>query len=139
MLVDEHLLHALGHAADDADDESALALVAQGVQLVESRENLLLGIVAHRARVDKYRIGLVDVLARLVARHLHHRGDNLAVSHIHLASVGLQQQPLGRVTLTVIYQFHCHVSEYFCAKLQKNTDIHNMTLNSNSEIKKKRT
>ena len=121
MLIDEHVLHALGHAADDADDETALPLQAVGVQLVQARKDLLLGIVAHRARVDHDRVGLVERLAGLIARHLHHGGHDLAVGHIHLAAISLEQQPLGHVTLPVISQFYCHVLLFFLIQDHKGT------------------
>ena len=115
MLTDEHFLQALGHTADNADDQAALPLVAVGVQLVKARENLLFSIVAHRARVDENSIGLIDRLARLITCHLHYRGHHFAVGHIHLAAVGLQHQPLGAVALGIIFQFHCHIPCFlFC-------------------------
>lgn len=47
----------------------------------------MLGIVAHRACVEKYSVGLVQTFARLVAGHFHDRGHHFAVGHIHLAAV----------------------------------------------------
>ena len=59
MLVDELILHALGHAPYDADDESSLALASQSVESVEASEDALLGIVAHAASVDKDGVGSI--------------------------------------------------------------------------------
>ena len=109
VFCDEHILHALGHAANDAYEQPATTLATQGVELIEAGKDALLGIVAHRAGVDKYGIGLVEVLARVVTGHLHDRGHQLAVGHIHLASVGLQIQLLGELPrCPVVTQFHVH-------------------------------
>ena len=90
MVLDEVVLHALGHAAKNADNQLriALFLLSEGVQLGQSVVNLVFGILAHRTRVQKHGVGLVSRFARLVARHLHHRGNHLRISHVHLAAVG---------------------------------------------------
>ena len=86
MLVEQPVLYALGHAAQHTDDEFA-ALAAHGVEGLEAVYDFLLGIVAHRACVEKYGVGLVKTFARLVAGHFHDRGHHFAVGHIHLAAV----------------------------------------------------
>ncbi len=81
------VLHSLGHAAQHANDEPPSA-AAHGVEGFKAVKYLLLGVVAHAARVEEHGVGLVYVLAHFVVRHLHYRGHNLAVGHVHLAAVG---------------------------------------------------
>ena len=87
VVVDEVVLHALGHAAQHAYYQFASA-VAHGVEGLEAVDYFLLGVVAHAAGVEEHGVGLANVLAHVVARHLHDRGHNLAVGHVHLAAVG---------------------------------------------------
>ena len=87
VVVYEVLLHALGHASEHAYYEP-LAAAARGVEGLEAVEYLLLGVVAHAARVEEYGVGFVEAVARVVAGHLHHGGHYFAVGHVHLAAVG---------------------------------------------------
>ena len=97
MLVDECIFHALCHATYNAHNQAFAAAALQRVQLVEARENLLLGVVANRAGVDEDCIGFVEVLGYVVACHFHHRSHNFAVCHVHLAAVGFDVQMLGKL------------------------------------------
>ena len=81
------VLHSLGHAAQHANDEPAPA-VAHGIEGFKAVYYLLFSVVAHAACVEEYGVGLVYVLAHFIVRHLHYRGHNLAVGHVHLAAVG---------------------------------------------------
>jgi len=54
---------------------------------IEAVQNLLLRIVAHRTGVEQHCIGIIHTLARLIARHAHHRSNHFAICHIHLAAV----------------------------------------------------
>ena len=87
VLLEQFVFYTLGHAAQYAHDERALAL--HGVEGFQSPVYLLLGIVAHRAGVQQHCVGLIDTVAGLVARHLHDAGHYFRVGHIHLAAVGL--------------------------------------------------
>ena len=91
MLLDEFFPDAFGHAAKHTDDEAA-PLPLQTVEELQAGDNLLLRIVAHRASVQEHSIGLVQILRHLIAGHAHHAGHNLAVCHVHLATVCLYQQ-----------------------------------------------
>ena len=67
-------------------------LSAERSQCLQAMIDFLLGIIAHRASVQKYGIGLFGTLADLVACHLHDRSHDLRVGHVHLASVCLDIQ-----------------------------------------------
>ena len=87
MVLEQVFLHSLGHASQHSDNHSS-ALARHGVQGVEAVEHFLFGIVAHAARVQKHGVGFVNAFAQFISGHLHHRGHNLAVGHVHLAAVG---------------------------------------------------
>ena len=119
VLVEQLVLHALGHAAQHTYNQ--LSLPPQGVQRLQPSVNLLLGIVAHRTGVQQHAVGLVDAVADLVARHLHHAGHHLRVGHVHLAAVGLNKQ-----FFHLKFEFGCK-GKHFCAKML--TFAHNLILN----------
>ena len=91
VLIHESLSHAFGHAAQHAQYAFPAALVF-GVQGVEASCYFVLCILAHGAGVQEHGIGLVGIVAGLVAGHLHHGGYHFAVGHGHLAAVSLNIQ-----------------------------------------------
>ena len=91
VLVEELLLDALGHAAEDADDE-ALLVLPQGMEILEAAVDFLLGVVADGASVDEDGVGIGDDVRHFVAGHLHDGGDDFAVGDVHLAAVGFDVQ-----------------------------------------------
>ena len=67
----------------------------------------LLGVVAYRAGVYQYDIGLFGTVGIDIAVLLHYRDDDLGIADIHLTAVGLYEQlrpaPVsGRSVFTVI-------------------------------------
>ena len=87
-VVEQFLLHPLGHAAQHADHHAAAPLLLL-TEHVEAAQHALLGIVAHRTGIDQDQVGLVERPARPVAGFLQDRKNDLAVVHVHLAAVGL--------------------------------------------------
>ena len=65
MVLQQVVLHTLGHASQHSDDESALAL--HGIEGLQPVVDLLFGIVAHRAGVEEYGIGVFQPFTGLVA------------------------------------------------------------------------
>ena len=57
------------------------------VQEFQARQDLLLRIVTHTACVQEYGIGILQLLAHFITGHAHDGGHDLAVGHVHLASV----------------------------------------------------
>ena len=92
VVANEGFFHSLSHAANNAHYEVAATLLAHCSELAEAREYLLLGIVANGASVDKDGIGGFNLLRDVVASHFHHRSNDFAISHIHLAAVGLNEE-----------------------------------------------
>ena len=86
IAVEEVVLDTLSHATQYTDDEPA-SLAALGRQGVETVQDFLFCVVAHRASVQENSVGFRLGLAGLIARHAHHRGDHLTVGHVHLATV----------------------------------------------------
>ena len=82
------LFRTFGHTSHNPD-EKALSFLFQGVQGLQSVPYLLLGVLAYGTGVQEYGIGLIDAPGRLISGHPHNRGNNLAVGHVHLAAVSL--------------------------------------------------
>ena len=92
MVLNEVVLHALRHAAHNTHDEAAFSsLLFDSVECLQSVQDFLFGIVAHRAGIEKNGICFVKVFASLVACHLHHRGNNFTVRHVHLAAISFNE------------------------------------------------
>ena len=91
MVLDEVILHALSHAAQYAENHLS-SLLLLSMQGVEAMVNLVLRILTNAAGVQEDGISLFFLLANFVACHLHHRGNYLAVCHVHLAAIGLNKQ-----------------------------------------------
>ena len=87
MVLQQVVLYTLGHAAQHADDQSA-ALLPFCMESFQPAENLLFGIVAHRASVQEDGICLFQGRTCVIAGHLHHGGNDFRVGHVHLTSVG---------------------------------------------------
>ena len=116
VVLQQVVLHTLSHAAQHANDKavscqlwavSFLTLTPDGIQRVQTVENLLLGIVTYRTGIQEYGISFFQLFRCLVASHLHHGGYHLRVCHIHLASISLYIQFLhirgkGTKKMTII-------------------------------------
>ena len=89
--LDKLLLQSLGHAADHAHDERR-TLLAQPPHLAQTPPYALLGVVAYRAGVYQYDIGLFGTVGIDIAVLLHYRDDDLGIADIHLTAVGLYEQ-----------------------------------------------
>ena len=85
----------LGHAADDRE-HGARPLALERAELGGARDHALLGLLAHRARVDEDDVGLVGARGRRVARIGEHAADQVAVGDVHLAAVGLDVHAAAR-------------------------------------------
>ena len=95
-ILDKIRFGTFGHTADHPYGKPlAVPCTATCIQLGQTRVNLLLGVVADGAGVQKHRIRLRGVGCLLISDCLHNRCDNLTVGHIHLASVGLYVKFLG--------------------------------------------
>ena len=108
------VLHALGHAAEDAEDGlwgcEGVGLLPFlfggpsslfGMERVEAMINLVFGVLANAAGVEEDGVGLLLRLAQLVAGHLHHRRHHLTVGHVHLATVCFDIEFLHIILLVV--------------------------------------
>ena len=95
VLLDQLPLSTLRHTAEDADDDTAALLAADGVIVSDAVENFLLGIVAHRAGIEEDSIGQLRVFGQVKAVHLHDGCDDFAVGDIHLAAIGLYIDAAG--------------------------------------------
>ena len=87
-MLDEVFFHALGHTAYDPHNK-VMPLFAQGVQGIKPVVDFVFRIFSYGAGVQQHSIGLVQRFTGFIARHLHDRSDNLAVGHIHLATISL--------------------------------------------------
>ncbi len=89
------VLDTFRHTAEYAEEQLGaalrLALPSLGIERVEAVVNLALRILSDRAGVEEDGVGLLLMFRSLVARHLHDRGDDLGVGHIHLAAVGFYE------------------------------------------------
>ena len=98
------VLEALGHAADDADKgcravggPAALLLREAGDAAVDA----LLGVVADRAGVREDEVRLLHHFRPVIAVVTENGEDDFGVTHVHLASVGLD-----------IYKLSCHLHAF---------------------------
>ena len=91
QVVLDTLRHAAEHTEEQLGAALRLALPSLGIERVEAVVNLALRILSDRAGVEEDGVGLLLVLRSLVARHLHDRGDDLGVGHVHLAAVGFYE------------------------------------------------
>ena len=91
VLGNELLAHPLGHAAQHPYHQM-LVMLAQRLEVGQTREHLLLGIVANGAGIDENGIGILDIIAQGVTSHLHDRSHHLAVGHIHLATISFDKE-----------------------------------------------
>ena len=89
-IVKKSLPCALSHTANNTNYD--LLIAAESLQVSQTSEHPLLGIVADRAGVNKHTISGLDVFCKFIAHSLHDRGDNLTISHIHLATIGLDEK-----------------------------------------------
>ena len=80
--------HTLCHASQYAQYQSA-AFLLLGMQGFQPVVDLVLRILAYRTGVEEDGIGLLLILAYVVAGHFHDGGHDLGISHVHLASVCL--------------------------------------------------
>ena len=80
--------HTLCHASQYAQYQSA-AFLLLGMQGFQPVVDLVLRILAYRTGVEEDGVGLLLILAYVVAGHLHDGGHDLGISHVHLASVCL--------------------------------------------------
>ncbi len=99
---------ALGHAADDADDQVRIVGFAFP-QLAQARPDLLLGMFANRAGVIKNDIGLVAIVHGLITVSAKLPQNQLAVEHVHLAAEGFQ------------VELAAHGRRLFCGQSRGNT------------------
>ena len=90
----------LGHAAGDDDGGVAAACLLlpplHGLQPAELGVDLLRRLLADVAGVQHHQIGALGRVGGGVAQGAQHIGHALAVVDVHLAAVGLDEQPLGR-------------------------------------------
>ena len=98
MAIQQIILHALSHTAEDADEESPPHVTPergfspQRIQFFQAMVDFLLCIVAYGTGVQKNSISLFKGVASLVACHLHDGGHHFGVGHIHLAAVSFNIQ-----------------------------------------------
>ena len=90
VVLDEVILHALSHAAQNAENHLS-SLLLLSMQGVEAMINLVLCILADTAGVQEDGISLFFFLTNFVASHLHYRGNYLTVCHVHLAAISLNK------------------------------------------------
>jgi len=83
----------LRHAAEDAEDEVGLLALA-GRDVGGLGDGLLLGHVAHAARVEQHDVALGLRPHDPVSPRAQHRRDSLAVALVHLAPVGFDMDPV---------------------------------------------
>ena len=92
VVADERIFHTLGHTPYHSYYQPAPFAAAQRPEILQAREDLLLGVVADGAGVEDHGIGLLGALHGLVPGDTHNRGHHLAVGHIHLAAICLYIQ-----------------------------------------------
>ncbi len=108
--LDQFLLEAFGHAADDAHDEPRFG-PAVAFHLGQTPPDTLLGIVADRAGVDQDDIGQADILGVDVSLPLHQGNHDFRVADIHLAAVGFDEKfasgaRQGAQCIRIEFKFH---------------------------------
>ena len=108
--LDQFLLEAFGHAADDAHDEPRFG-PAVAFHLGQAPPDTLLGIVADRAGVDQDDIGQADILGVDVSLPLHQGNHDFRVADIHLAAVGFDEKfasgaRQGAQCIRIEFKFH---------------------------------
>ena len=81
---------ALGHTAQKTDD-LMLAMFFASFQRLHFADRLLLGHVAHRAGVEQDDIGVFFAFHEIVAAARQVAGDLFGVAHVHLATVGFDE------------------------------------------------
>ncbi len=79
----------LGHAPEHADDEIR-AVEFSGAHVAQSRPDLLLGPLSHRAGVVEHDVGVLGIAGEAVAQGSERAGDELRVELVHLAPEGLE-------------------------------------------------
>ena len=89
--LQEGVLEALGHAAEDAHDH-ARALFALEVELLDAAPDALLGVVPHGAGVGEDHVGVRHFLGAFIPFFSEDGEDHLGVGHVHLAAVSLDVQ-----------------------------------------------
>ena len=87
VVAQQLFAHALRHAAYDTDHASLAVLAAR--QFLQAVLNALLGIITNGAGVKKNDVRLVDVVGVIGIGGAQDSRYHLAVSHVHLAAVGL--------------------------------------------------
>ena len=68
------------------------AFLTQRMEELQSVEDLLFGVVSDRTSVHEYSVGFFQSFACRITCHLHDRGNNFAVGHVHLASISFDKQ-----------------------------------------------
>ena len=86
--LEERVPHALRHAAGDPENHLRARLF-QPFQLGDPSEHAALRVFADRACVDEHQVGLGRLADQFVSARAEDPLHQLAVSHIHLAPVGL--------------------------------------------------
>ena len=84
--IHQFLFDALGHTTEYPDNQMFL-LLAQRLKVLQSPDDTLFGIIAHRTGIDEDCVCLTDIVRQFVSVGLHDRSHDLAIRHIHLASV----------------------------------------------------
>ena len=83
----------LRHAAGDGDHD-VVAPLLERAEAAERAQQLVLGLLAHAARVEHDQVGELGRVGRLVAFAVQHLGDAPRVVGVHLAAEGLYQEAL---------------------------------------------
>ena len=91
--VEQALAQVLGHAAGHAHHQ-ARALALEAGELAQPAQHALLGMLPDRAGVEDHRVGVLGALHQRQAGALEHARHHLAVRHVHLAAVGLEEHAL---------------------------------------------
>ena len=116
MVLDQVVLHALGHTAQHAEDRLGIVgfRIVVGVTALLSEKrvktmiDLVLGILAHRAGVEKHRVGIFFVVRGFVTGHLHDGGNDFRVGYIHLAAIGLDIEFLAHSVYAYIIRLQSY-------------------------------
>ena len=92
--LEDQLLVLLGHAAEDADDLVGMAALV-AAQPAQGAVDLVLGVLADGAGVERITSASVGSCGQLVALAAQAADDQLAVEHVHLAADGFDVEFLG--------------------------------------------
>ena len=87
-LIEQARAKALCHAAGDTDDATGRHVP---LQLAESTNHTLLGMVANRAGVEQDDVGAIRYVDRVIACGGQLAEHELSVADVHLAAVGFDE------------------------------------------------